>query len=221
MWIIVLQAALAQEIPEGEELPDGFEELHEQTPAPTWEPTLQASVGLGFGAAVHVRAALEPAPLLSAEVGVALPAWGGRLRPLALVSFTSPAHTGAGEDPRLPAAYSYTLKQRELMLGAGLGVRALRGDAPVNPELILAPQLYVMSTQLTTKAAGDSLGTTNERSTQAGWMAAPGLIVGVGPGELALRVALTSARLSGEITGEASALSVSPAIGYRLNVGGE
>lgn len=220
MWLTLLGAALAQDIPEEEQLSGDFEELPAEAPAPVWQPKLQASVGPGVGAAIPLRTELSGAAQLSAELGVQLPIWGGRLRPLALLALTNPSYTGQGEDPRLPSTYTYTLHQRELTAGVGVGVRALKGNYPVNPELIVAPQLYLMRSTLDTTMGSTSLGSSAESSTALGWLVAPGFVVRAGPGELAIRVALSSAPLHGAITGEGSALAVNPALVYRVYLGG-
>lgn len=220
MWLTLLSAALAQEIPEEEQLPGDFEELPAEAPAPAWEPKLQVSAGPGVGAAIPLRTELAGAAQVSADVGVQLPVWGGRLRPLALLAITNPAYTGHGEDPQLPSAYTYTLHQRELTAGVGIGIRALKGNYPVNPELIAAPQLYLMRSTLDTTMGSTSLGSSAESTTALGWLVAPGFVVRAGPGELAIRVALSSAPLHGAITGEGSAMAVNPALVYRVYIGG-
>lgn len=220
MWMSILGLALAQEIPEEEELPGDFEGLPEEAPEPAWEPSFQLSAGPGLGATMHLRAGLSAAAQLSVDVGAQLPVWGGRLRPLALLSYAAPTASGSGEDPRMPSPYTYTLQQREISLAAGLGVRALSGSYPVNPEFIVAPQVMFAHSSLTSTMESTPLGTAQEVTRHFGWIVAPGFVVRAGPGELALRLALSNAPIDGQITGEVSGLATSPSVTYRIHIGG-
>ena len=165
------------------------------------------------GGLLFPRDPLAPALTGQVELGARLPWLGGRLQPALLAGWAAPQAEGEGEADG--SSYRYALRQRTATLAAGLAVRLYDADTGITPELFAAPQLVVTWSELTGTAAGSPLGASQERTSRVAWLLAPGIAGAVGSGAITGHLLLTGGRQEGALSGDVSAFSFAPTLGYR------
>jgi len=174
-------------------------------------------VGLHIGPSFSAFSPLKTTVLPRLEVGAALPFLGQRLQLFAVASYQAPKAEGEVEDTRVPGlTFSYTLVEKELMLGGGLNVRFLELGRPVNPYVAIGPQVFLLETVANGEADGAAFGENRETDTKVGLYAGAGVEIRLGPGALFAQMGFTWCKLDGLITGVSNTGALNPTVGYRL-----
>lgn len=208
----MIMAALAQESADEElDLDDFTLEEPAALEAPIdWE----SLVGVRVGPAFPLDSELVMAGMGWVDVGVSPPAAGGRLRGIAAVGFAAPRATGSVADEGLSESREFLVRQRALVLTAGLEVRLLQRSEAVTPVLSLAPAWVTAQTVVT----GEGLVSARETRPVFGVRAGGGMEISSGPGAVALQLDYTAARLDGALTGEVPLRLLQPNISYRVRL---
>ncbi len=189
-------------------------------PAPEVRPVQRSGVaplvGLQFGGTFSLTP-LEAAILPRLELGLELPWAQRRFRVVFLGAWTRPAAAGEGTDPRVPeGTWSWEVKQTEGQLALGATVRIPEISDRFVPEVTVAPQLYLLRTQVNGEGGGAPFGESLEEYTRMGFLSSLGVATDLGPGELDLQFAFSTSALDGVVTGDSSTIALSPLLGYRF-----
>lgn len=200
---------------------DSYEEfIAEQQPAAVVAPpTTHLTLGASLGASWPLGNPFTPGPAAQLEAGLALPMWGGRLRPLVALDWAAGTLNGQSTDPRLAEPYSYAVRQDRVQLGLGLAVSVLPQPARINPEFTLLPRAVLARTTTSASSGGTELGSSADQDLSWGWAAAAGARAAVGPGHVVLRVGVEGGAVDSVLTGPVSTLGLLGSLGYRLALG--
>jgi len=174
-------------------------------------------VGFQFGPTVPLsRLGVGAAPRL--EVGVALPIWEQRVRLFVAGVYARPLAQGEGKDARLPGGgtWSYTLRQQEWTVALGPLLHLPGALGPVDLEVALAPEVYMLQSTVDGRAGKSAFGTTREQYSRVGIYAAAGGAIDLGPGEAMAHLSFATSGLNGTVTGTANTARLTPMAGYRL-----
>ncbi len=151
------------------------------------------------------------------SAGAWLPWLGGRLLPVVELGFATVGSSGLVEDERLPDGepYRWELTMRQLELGGGLHLRALRADAPFSPELGVAAHGVRVHSSMTGAIGGADTQPVHELSWRLGWRATGGMAVALGPGALTVELGYRAVPMDGVLSGETSLSGLVAGLGYR------
>jgi hypothetical protein len=176
----------------------------------------QMLVGVHVGPSFPLTA-LDATALPQLEVGYVLPAASYAFDVFATGSFSAPAATGTGTDPRVPGGtFAWELHEREIGIGAGLGYGIGDIDARVRPELAVGPQLVLLHSTLDGNAGAAQFPTATESQVTVGVAGYAGVGVLAGPGRIVARLGVGYAPMKQFVTGKSSTLALSPTLGYRF-----
>lgn len=171
----------------------------------------------GFGASFYA----------GVEVGWALPKLPVIGETLALVvdlGYSQPGASGTVTDPRVDGgSYTWSVTQRELMLGINVMYRAtwvktakLEAGRLV-PYIGIGPRIFFLqSVTGGTTAKGGALPSTSEQSTRVGVGVPLGLELGLGPGRIFLEAMILWAGFEHNVTGPANLGAITVSAGYRF-----
>jgi hypothetical protein len=155
---------------------------------------------------------------VSLEVGYLLPVMERRLGLVLDVGYTEPGAKATLTDPRVDAnggSYSWTLNQRELMVGLTAMFRFPMGA--LTPYAGIGPRLWLLQTLVQgTAGDGNPISLTKEQSTKVGLAVPLGIGYALGPGSVFFEAQLLWAPLDHRITGASSVGSITTCVGYRL-----
>jgi hypothetical protein len=191
------------------------------------EPNEPGATALGPVVGIHIGprlsvfsdlgAAIEP----RLELGMTLPAAGGRLQPFAMFAWSNPKTDGTIDDARLPASgeFSYDVTQHEYMLVAGANVRFAPLGSKFNGYVGAGPQVVWLTTIATGESGGEAFGENREMAAEIGFYGALGGEMKLGPGALFAQVAMSWSQLGGDITGDANSGALTPSVGWRFMPG--
>lgn len=155
--------------------------------------------------------------LVGLEVGYALPVLHHHLAITIEGEFTNPSASGSTTDPRLDAssgAYSWSLSQRELILGLSLVYRHPIGRFV--PYVGVGPRLFLLDSRVTGTAGTAPISQSSEVSTKVGAGIPVGCGFHLGPGDLFAELQLNVSGIDHRTTGDSNTGSLSLAAGYRF-----
>lgn len=185
--------------------------------APAASARTHVVVGLHVGAAIPVASPPGAFVLPMLEVGVIPAGVGGRFEPFVFGGWTRLPAKGEGEDPRLAGgAYTWSGSQQEGLVGAGLHVRFLPLDAPVNGYVGLAGAAAIGQTRIDGESGGATFGENIEDEVSGAILADLGGEVSAGPGRVFVALDLLWTPLHGVISGDRSLTMLAPTVGYRF-----
>jgi len=199
-----------------------------EQPPPSIAPSADApsaeadSGGLRFRVGVHAGPTIPMSRLRPGVRPRAELVLSGRIQSVELGVFATGAmaglrQSGEGTDPQLAAGtYTWELRQREISLAMGAFVRLGELAVGLHPELLVAPQWYLLRTRSDGESGGEPFGQSEESWSAAGIMVATGLSRQLGPGEIVGRVEWTMAPMKSVQTGDSHLSSIAPTLGYRL-----
>lgn len=185
-------------------------------------PDPQDSGGLRLRIGVHVgptipMSKLGPGVRPRAEVVLSAETGSVEIGGFVTGAIAGLRQTGEGSDPQLAAGtYSWELRQREISLALGAFLRLDEVAWGLHPELLVAPQWYVLRTRSDGESGGEPFGRSEESWSTFGIMVATGLSRELGPGEIAARLEWTMAPMNSIQTGDSHLSSIAPTLGYRL-----
>ena len=134
------------------------------------------------------------------------------------VGYSEPGAKGTQTDPRVDAnggSYSWTLNQRELMLGLTATFRFPMDK--LTPYAGIGPRLWLLQTLVQgTAGDGNVISQTKEQSTKVGLVVPVGVGYQIGPGSAFFEAQLLWAPLDHRITGDSSVGSLTTSVGYRM-----
>lgn len=178
--------------------------------------TVAAKFGGGFSQAFsELGAAFVP----ELELGITLPFAERMLEVFVSGQWAAPTTDGtAGPDPRLPGdqLMTYEVTQQQVALTLGLRLRIPIPSELFRPHFALGARLYLMRTEVSGEGGGEAFGDNEETATEAGFFAAVGGELFVGPGALLLEVQLGYASLDGFVMRDTNVGALNVMLGYRL-----
>jgi hypothetical protein len=193
-------------------------ELPGESPEPDgpYHQALRPFAALALGANLPLDE-LELGAQARLALGAQLPILGGRLLPSLELGGATASGSGSLSDERLPDGdtYRWGLMVRQLELGGGLRLRAMRGDAQLSPELSFAAHAVRVHSVLSGAIGAAQAQPVHELGWAPGWRAAGGVSVEVGPGALLIELGYRSVPLEGVIAGDTSLRGLVAGLGYR------
>jgi hypothetical protein len=191
------------------------------TPAAALPPPEESGYGVGLQiGALFAHPDFEPSELATPYGGVeasfVLPQGGGRLRPLASLTWGQMGTEGKGSDARMPdGSYTWTLDESLTMLGVGLTARPLDQQWGFQIEGRVAPQLVWVSTKTGSAAGQGRFGESTSNYFTVGILAALGFALDTELGEFTLAGTGAAVPVRGDLSGKGTLIGLAPTLGYR------
>lgn len=176
------------------------------------------ALGLKLGGAFNVFNTLGAAFVPELEVGVLLPPLEQSFEVFLATRWAAPSDEGVNDpDPRLPGdgVARWSLTRHEVSIGLGLRYRVPL-DGALTPYVAAGARLFLLESEVSGEAGDEPFGTNRETGTAVGFMFQLGAEYALGPGALALELAIDGAALDQTILADTNVTALGVFLGYRL-----